>query len=298
MLAAKRHTRWILIVGVVLTVGAVTSWRVVARFRATRSLVTELSHELVPGEKPGWWRYEAPRHAAQLREHLIVKRLLDAGADPNAVTADYAPASLSVRLMRTLRDLAHGGSRPTGEWTSVLGLAIDRDPEVLREVLAQGANPKLSVDNQGNGALSRALKHELPSGESGQEIALLFRYGADARTRDGAEAIAMAAALDDIPAATLLLQHGAGCRTQGDDGPSAVLMSLLMNHADMLELLLNHGAKVDLSEPLEGGTTTIEGGVSGSYSYHTLGGLIRANMHGTSFKDVARVLRAHGVVLK
>ncbi len=200
----------------VLAVSVVVIFRIVARFHATHVLVIKLSSPLAPQERASsspnaWKHYLVEIYAAAPREDSGVKQLQDAGADPNARSADYRSASMRSYWVKILRRLL--GRRVTGpaQWTSVLGLAIDRGAAEVREVLAHGGNPRLPVDSDGGGALGRAMQYWGTDQDRCAELKLLLQYGAAARSEDGAFAVAIAADNGD-PAALALLRMADGMR--------------------------------------------------------------------------------------
>jgi hypothetical protein len=176
-----------------------------------------------------------------------VSRLLGAGADPNTVAADDAPVSFKTFLVTLL----HGRLRQPrrGQWTSVLGMAIVYDSDVLKLVLDRGANPRLPVDFSGQGALTDVCRTGWS--DSGvdviQDLHLLFEHGADARSPDGTDA-AICAACYSIKVLKLLVEHGADCTGKARTGESAVYCAIARQQADALGFLLDHGARISPAE--------------------------------------------------
>jgi ankyrin repeat protein len=99
----------------------------------------------LPDRDPG---YTALHYAASSRHLEVAKRLVDAGADPNAVTEGGATPLTIVIASRAsdiefVRFLLRLGATPDAEGTvpSVLLAAGVGNPEVVSELLAHGASP-------------------------------------------------------------------------------------------------------------------------------------------------------------
>jgi hypothetical protein len=308
MRRSKRGWWIVLTFCVVLGIGAIATEREVARERATHALLgemqcdcTSLGATFAPAE------FVRDRSRAEaLAVHPVVKRLLEEGADPNARTADdTSPVSWPQIFLQLVKAKLHPQPKVTvfhvNQWHSALYFALCQDPLLVADLLSHGANPNLPVDKQGRTPLELAMLAR-PVGDHETAVAdveLLLRYGAGIRTRSAANALATAAAREDIAAAKLLIQHGADCRTGHALlflSKPAVYYTLVACHADLLDLLLTHGAEVHWQDPQEGAMGYTVDGVHHRVIYHTLGEYIRGCAGNPAYADVIRVLKAHGVM--
>jgi hypothetical protein len=295
-----------------VAVAALIAWPAVARHLATRALVMELARPLVNddafkgagvGAIDGWM---AARRAALRQEDPVVKRLLDAGADPNARTSDYPPGSFWNGLRQIAVRLIHHRTPARPTWSTVLGSAIDHDSADVAAVLAHGGNPRLPVDSEDDYPLSKVMWGDASQEERVAELTLLLRYGAVAHSKDGDDAVAAAGCSGDVAAIGLLLQHGADSMTGRYNGTSAARWAICSYRADVLQFLQSHGATVDRSEGendrVESGINVVEiqtpQGRRNMVVTGKLGDFIDQHAADPDFKAVVRVLRAHGVKMR
>jgi hypothetical protein len=282
----------------VLAVGALVVWREVSRCRATARLLDVLrcdcdspASSMSPLRLPRLFR-----HPVTDSDRADVRAMLDAGADPDARSADYlADLSWQARILRILRNMLHRRKTPSVAWSSALRYAICRDPAMLEALLSHGANPNLLVDDLGDHALSQAAYtgQTRVRSEVDPDLNLLLRYGANAHTKDGADALAISVATVDEPAVELLVQHGADCGSGRFNGISTIHYALMYGSGQTLDLLLSHGAAINWNEPSLMSDSVPADRSQPTVTYHTLGDFVSRNAANPGLTDVVRVLRAH-----
>ncbi len=179
--------------------------------------------------------------------------LLDAGADPRAVSTDprdqrslatLAAVLPDLRLLRAL--IAHGIDLNQAQAGMTPLLAATRDswhgrPDAVTTLLANGADPR-AADNEGNTPLHHAARSSDPG------VAALLRDAAaetDALNNEGITPLGVACVAGNWRLAKFLLERGARAEPQG--GQPALLAAAATEEADPVgvQLLLKHKAKVD-----------------------------------------------------
>lgn len=175
----------------------------------------------------------------------LVRRLLAAGADPDAATAMGETA-----LMACARGgdagavaalLRHGATsvnarERTREQTALMWAAAHRHPDVVRVLLAHGADvharsivTHLRVPT--NAYASRVSRNEVVDMPLGGFTPLLF-----------------AARHGDVESARLLLAAGADVNDAAADGISVLVLATHSGHAALVDFLLERGADVTAAE--------------------------------------------------
>lgn len=145
----------------------------------------------------------------------LIERLLDAGADANARTREYAPAIYFI--------LGIGSA----EWVNMLGqtpfirAAQSGDVSVMRLLLAHGADPTLVTDN-GTTALMAAAG---------------INWVMDQTYDEGPQAL--------LEAVKLAHELGNGINTVNDMGLQAIHGAANRGSHDIIEYLAAHGAELD-----------------------------------------------------
>lgn len=155
----------------------------------------------------------------------LLRKLLNAGADPNAeMTNDsypleyvcsYASYSHRVDIVELLLSAGANPSRTRGEsYTPLMGAALEGDIYTVRRLLDAGANPH-RCDDSGTNALHSAL-----IGENRDIVQLLLDADIDVRAEDDWDAsspLAEALCTYDTAMVALLLERGAHPFTIPDD---------------------------------------------------------------------------------
>ncbi len=161
-----------------------------------------------------------PEMATVLLQDLIVfgdegvlKRLLDAGADPSGIGEGTAPLVTAIRRKWPLHvdRLLEAGAVPNGEALHQALIVHKGDPELIERLLSAGANPNLWPDARGRpdmSPLEKASEYQAPLAT----IELLLNAGASTEVcnRDLGSAIALAAKRDQdaFEAVRMLLEAG------------------------------------------------------------------------------------------
>lgn len=172
--------------------------------------------------------------AASQRNALAVKRLLDAGANPDE-TDDHGtcdgrpnvPTSISPRKVTPLMSAAGLG-----------------DTEVVKLLLDRGASVS-AKDSEGNTAISAAayyLRSEV--------VELLIERGADINNKDWfGQTVLMNAAGNGAPdTVRFLLDRSANLDVQNRNGTTALMFAMAFKHPDIAQLLLENGANSQLKD--------------------------------------------------
>ena len=184
--------------------------------------------------------------------------LLDAGADPRAVSSDprdqrslatLAAVLPDLRLLRAL--IAHGIDLNQAQAGMTPLLAATRDswhgrPDAVTTLLANGADPR-AADNEGNTPLHHAARSSDPG------VAALLRDAAaetDALNNEGITPLGVACVAGNWRLAKFLLERGARAEPQG--GQPALLAAAATEEDDPIgvQLLLKHKARVDTRDSL------------------------------------------------
>jgi ankyrin repeat protein len=160
-------------------------------------------------EGSGDWLESTSLHKAVEQCNLAdVKRLLKAGADPNA---------------------------KDGLGSTALEYAVSRGPALVKTLLDAGADPR------GTDALGTALSYA-PESERPAVVRMLLDHGADPNhTKKGRCAVLCYASGETL---RMLLDAGADVNARGDHTP--LVSAVIGNRPEEVELLLGRGADVNL----------------------------------------------------
>ena len=122
-------------------------------------------------------------------------------------------------------------------WTPIMYAALYGDADVVRVLLAQGANP--NAQNDGGGT---ALMYAV---EDAEKVRLLIEAGADVNARSGEGRTALLIAVGrhgSNAVAKLLLDAGAQPSARLADGRGALALAVAARDVSLLQLLLDRGA--------------------------------------------------------
>jgi ankyrin repeat protein len=227
-----------------------TSWAVNALLQALPAQAEKKprqSIDVAPAEQAEWVRVALSGSAAEL------KRLLDAGMQPDAKTAAGTTA-----LMLAARDaekvkllLARGAEVNARAATGVTALMVAAryrgNAEVVRLLLAKGAKPNADAEvrNDASALFFAAMAGDVQTAkalvEAGarpdQKMKLLGQFVSTP--------LLIASSNDDVAMVEFLLGKGANPNDVDADGLTALDWATLTNHAGPVQSLLARGAKVN-----------------------------------------------------
>ena len=236
---------------------------------------------------------EIPIQTAAFAHHArLMDLLLQYGADPNATHGKEGCSALasamrrlskydhgyqSQRQLRSVETVqlllkagAHANGRSYGTYefedhahlqTSILGSAAQyMQPEVVRTMLASGADPNWRYSLDDTTALERAMLSEYE-----EIIHMILEAGADinapaASVEHGRTALQQAASVGKMHIVRLLLQKGADVNAPASlkDGRTALQQAASRGETHIVRLLLQKGADVNAPASLKDGRTALQ----------------------------------------
>lgn len=185
---------------------------------------------------------DTPLHEAVQRGDLAaVKRLLKAGADPNAKNAvDATPLEYSVKTPAFLKALLESGADPRD--TDALGCALmftssaDR-ATVVKMLLDWGADPNGRKEARG-----QVLCNACTNGWD-DVVLMLLDAGADVNARGKETPLVSAVIGNRLQLIELLIRRGADVNLRGMDRMSPMYIAKLTKNERIIALLRQHGAR-------------------------------------------------------
>jgi ankyrin repeat protein len=154
--------------------------------------------------------------AAESGDRATALRLIEAGADPNALAPDGA--------------------------TALMWAAYHNDPDLVEALIDAGADATVQNEFGSSAITEAAIIGSAPI------IGLLLQAGADpdARNPEGETPLMAVARSGQVEAARLLLDAGADINAKEDwGGQSALMWAAARNQADMVGFLASRGADLD-----------------------------------------------------
>jgi ankyrin repeat protein len=202
-------------------------------------------------------------HAQKFRR---IKRLIEAGADPNAInhanygTVNCLQSAVGQRDSRSVEILLEAGAdvNAADSWgsTPLIKAVISEETKIILTLLKAGADVN-AADNLGSTPLIEAV-----ISRDAEIILILLKAGADPNAKgdhDGGPALTCAAIFDTSSGliAQLLLEHGADPNLVGGTYGCPLVAAAINGSDDVAQLLISYGADVDIHVGAPHGTPLI-----------------------------------------
>jgi ankyrin repeat protein len=235
--------------------------------------------------------------------------LLDEGADPNADDIGYTPLHWAVFYLENEFTGEYGTTVESGEWSTLSGLRGAAKVELVKALLAHGANPnarttkRLPSWGHVSGGVARRGDYLigatpfLLAAKAGDVtiMRLLWAAGADplVPTSDnttslmvasgygrvfGMSSISESSALDAVK---LALETGANVQAENESGETALHGAAYQGWDSIVQLLVDRGAKINVKNRVQQGFTPLsiaEGNVfhsGGNHRHDSTAALLR-----------------------
>ena len=184
--------------------------------------------------------------AVRLNDIVLVKALLDSGADVN-VRDELGETPLHVSGVRGYKDtasllIARGADVNAGDvrgLTPVHAAAWGGHPDTVALLISNGAN----INARDHDRLTPL--HTAALAGRKETVALLIIKGADinAKNKDSLTPLHAAALAGDRETVALLIKEGADINVRSDDGLTPLQLASQKGHPDVAELLRGHGSQ-------------------------------------------------------
>lgn len=193
--------------------------------------------------------------------HALLKKVLDAGDDPNICHAGVSPLMVAVASadIEAVKLLLDAGARPDNprdsNGSTPLHYALGSPPlEIAALLLDRGADAKLLGDGGKTTLHSLVLQPLPPAPQRALQSVLaarLLQQGVplDAVMAQGSSALLMAAGTGNLELTSLLLERGANPVLRNKRGEDALSSARRRGHAAVIERLERHLAGKTASVP-------------------------------------------------
>ena len=207
---------------------------------------------------------------ATVRGHTpVVRFLLEHGADPNTDAAGYTALHWAAGSVESALTGPFGIVAESGEWSVLGGLRGETKRDIVRALLAHGANrnarltkdlPQFGYSNSGARRLAGATPFLLAAKATDVEaMDLLFASGADMRmaTDEGTTPLMFATGVgrvfghtpitesDALETVRWLVEHGSDVDAANNEGTTALHGAAIYGHDTIVKFLVANGAHVN-----------------------------------------------------
>lgn len=225
-----------------------TSWAVNALLQALPAQAAKPAQiDLAPAEKDEWISVALSGSAAEL------KKLLDAGLNPNSKTAQGTSLlMLAARDAEKVKLLLERGAdvnarAQTGITALMIAARYRGNSETIRLLLAKGAQPNADakVRNDASALVFSVMAGDVKTAEmlvaAGAKVqAPMKLLGQFMNTP-----LLIATGFDDAAMAEFLISKGADPNEGDTENMTPLIWAVLANHAETAQVLIAHGAKVN-----------------------------------------------------